>query len=162
MDNTVIKVLNRDHGRKVINFFKSKGVNTGNHQGLRSEEDGFSDMYYGIIEGIFTNYRLTYVNACNAKIITLPEDNPYPKVMLVSNSDDKAKGKRRVVFMEKNDNYIAWAWAETLEDAEKRLSTCRWSYAWDIEEEEIVELTIQDISDGKGTGIPPHLIRVKK
>lgn len=28
--------------------------------------------------------------------------------------------------------------------------------------EQLVELTLQDISDGKGVGVPSHLIRIKK
>lgn len=37
-----------------------------------------------------------------------------------------------------------------------------WAQMKPIEEEQIIELTIQDISDGKGVGIPAHLIRIKK
>lgn len=37
-----------------------------------------------------------------------------------------------------------------------------WEEMKPIEEEQIIELTIQDISDGKGVGIPAHLIRIKK
>lgn len=42
------------------------------------------------------------------------------------------------------------------------MGVCGWNYAKDIEEETIVELTLQDISDGKGVGIPSHLIRIKE
>lgn len=36
------------------------------------------------------------------------------------------------------------------------------SHMREIKKEEIVELTMEDISNGKGTGIPSHLIRIKK
>lgn len=32
----------------------------------------------------------------------------------------------------------------------------------DAEKQQIVELTLEDISNGKGVGVPPHLIRIKK
>lgn len=88
--------------------------------------------------------------------------NTYPKVMWISDFSDFRSKQKRVVFMEKNGKFLAWVEAETFEDAEKVTDTCSWNHAQDIEEEQIVELTIQDISEGKGKGVPPHLIRIKK
>lgn len=160
MNNTVIKVLNKKHGRKVISFFKSKGVDVRNYQGNFNGEDY---IYYGVINNCFDNYKLEDVRNLGATIITLPKDNPYPKVMMVSNYpiNNTNVGKPRVVFMEKNGQYIAWANALTLKDTERVYNTFSWSYAKDIEKS-IVELTIEDISKGKGIGIPPELIRIKK
>ena len=66
MDNKVIKVLNEEHGRKVIEFFKQycdtaelEGTNIG--------------CYYGIINGEFDWWLLNEVTRANAEIIELPE-----------------------------------------------------------------------------------------
>ena len=97
-----------------------------------------------------------------------PKDNypkkTYPKVMMVSTypiTDDN-KGIKRVVFMEKNGKYLAWMDATTLEQAKKETGTTAWRYAKDIESSNIIELTFEDISKGKGVGIDPKLIRIKE
>ena len=64
--------------------------------------------------------------------------------------------------MEKNGYFLAWSNAETIKDSEKESHTCTWKYAKDIELEEVIELTMKDISEGKGVGIAPHLIRIKE
>lgn len=56
----------------------------------------------------------------------------YPKVMEVS--DDGVKWCRRVVFMEKVGLYLAWVFAETIEDAEEETGTHPWKYARDIQQ----------------------------
>ena len=45
------------------------------------------------------------------------------------------KGKQRVVFMEKMGKYLAWANAETLENAEKEMAVFTWEYAVDVPKE---------------------------
>lgn len=90
--------------------------------------------------------------------------NDYPKVMMVSTypiTDDN-KGIKRVVFMEKNGKYLAWMHATTLEEAKEETGTTAWRYAKDIESSNIIELTFEDISKGKGVGIDPRLIRIKE
>ena len=89
----------------------------------------------------------------------------YPKVMRVSDYPitSNNKGFKRVVFMEKKGHYLAWDGAETIKDAEKVLTVSSWKFAKDIEsEDEIVELTLDDISKGKGVGVDPSKIRIKK
>ena len=88
----------------------------------------------------------------------------YPKVMMVSDEPITAKnpGNARVVFMEKCGSYIAWKYAKTLEEAENARTTSFWQYAKDITIPTIVELTFKDISEGKGVGIDPSLIRIKE
>ena len=39
----------------------------------------------------------------------------------------------RVVFAKKNDKYLAWTYATTVEEAEKRYSTVEWNYAREID-----------------------------
>lgn len=105
------------------------------------------------------------IERSGVEIITLPEElkNQYPKVMWVSSHEDFYVKYKRVVFAHKNNRYIAWNSAVTIEAAEKIIDTTAWFYAKDIEEEpQIVELTIEDISAGKGVGVPANLIRIKK
>jgi len=163
MKNQVIKVLNKKHGEEVIQYWKGLGFDTRSLTGQCTEEDGNYSIYYGIINGDFNNYNLNEVKNANAEIITT-NTIQYPKVMEVSNNNGISWCKR-VVFMEKNGEFIAWSAAETLEGAEKKTETASWRQAREIEvpvEPQIVELTIQDISDGKGVGVNPELIRIKK
>lgn len=161
-NNTVIKVLNKEHGKKVMDWWRNQGVNTEGYTGTLTEEDNHHAIYYGIINGKFNNCCIEDIIPYKLKVIELP--NEYPKVMMVSDRPFSPinPGIRRVVFMEKNGKYLAWSCSRTLEEAKKNISTNAWKYAKDIEEEQIVELTIQDISDGKGVGIKPELIRIKK
>ena len=86
MENSVIKVLNRRHGLKVLNYFDLQGIDTANFWGNCTEESNGIAIYYGVINDKFSNYTLEEVKAYSAKIIELPkEENSFPRVMLVSN-----------------------------------------------------------------------------
>ena len=62
--------------------------------------------------------------------IKLEGDKPeYPKVMEVDYNEDFIAPLKRVVFMEKNGMYLAWAEAETLEEAEDSVDVVTWPYA---------------------------------
>ena len=141
MNNKVIKVLDIEHGKKVIEFWK-KYCDTGLWKG-----DAIGD-YYGIINGKFYNWILDEVEAYNAEIIELPElpeDRTYPRVMLIS--DDKITWGKRVVFMGKNGGFLAWEFAETLEEAENIVGTNFWKYAKEIEP---IQVTLEEIAEWKG------------
>ena len=86
MENQVIEVLNKEHGKKVIEYWRTKGVDTGNAVGGCTKEGGVAERYYGVIEGSFGGYPIEFVRESNAKIIELPIENsrPFPKPMLVS------------------------------------------------------------------------------
>ena len=75
MNNKVIKVLNKEHEKKVIEFFKQY-CDTRYLTG-----DGIGD-YYGIIDGHFDVWDIDEI--AKAEIIELPEEKTYPRVMLVS------------------------------------------------------------------------------
>jgi hypothetical protein len=67
--------------------------------------------------------------------------------------------------MKKNDIYLAWADAETIEASENSSSIISWKCAMDIDsiqQPELIHLTIEDISAGKGVGIDPAIIRIKQ
>ena len=138
MNNKVIKVINEEHGKKVIKFFKQY-CDTGR---LTGTGIGF---YYGIINGEFFGWRIEQVVEANAEIIELPEEKAYQRVMLVSN--DKEKWNKRVVFMEKCGGFLAWAYAETIADAEEEKSTVFWKYSKELEP---IEVTLEEIAEWKG------------
>ena len=139
MNNKVIKVLNREHGIKVIEFFKQY-CDTGRFIG-----DGVGN-YYGIVYGKFDLFGIDKVREANAEIIELPEEKTYPRVMLVS--IDHSNWFKRVVFMEKCGIFFAWGKAETLEEAENITVPVPWKYA---KEFELIEVTLEDIAKWKGT-----------
>ena len=147
MNNKVIKVLDIEHGKKVIKFWK-KYCDTGRMIG-----DTVGD-YYGLINGRFDFWTIDEVKNYNAEIIELPEEKAYQRVMLVS--DDKMTWGKRVVFMEKNGGFLAWEFAETLEEAEKIVGTSFWMYAKEIEP---IEVTLEEIAKWKG--INANQIRIK-
>ena len=69
--------------------------------------------------------------------------------------------EKRVLLQIKNDKAICWFDAETLEQAKNITKTAIWDEWKEIDEEEI-HLTLQEISDGKGVGVPAHLLRIKQ
>ena len=166
LNNIVIEVLDKEHGKKVIDFFKSKGIDTRNLSGEANKQDNDVYRYYGIIGIYFYNYSLNQVNSYNAKIVTLEElmkpANTYPKVMWVSDYPDFKNKSKRVVFMEKCAKYLAWANAETLQDSERFSDVSSWRYAKDIEPEvsPTKELTMQEIADKFGISVDN--LRIKK
>ena len=143
MENSVIKVLNRRHGLKVLNYFDLQGVDTANFWGNCTEESNGIAIYYGVINDKFSNYTLEEVKAYNAEIIELPEEKVYPRVMMVSCGEFWYK---RVVLMEKCGKYLAWNNAKTMEEAENELYLAAWKFAKDIEEPKEITITLSDIN----------------
>lgn len=148
MNNKVIKVLDREHGERVIEFWKQYCY-TGASKG---DAVGF---YYGIINGLFDAWSASTVRQSNAEIIELPEEKTYPRVMLVSN-DNKNWDNRRVVFMEKCGGFLAWISAKTLEEAEKEVDTRLWKYSKEFEP---IEVTLEEIAEWKGTSKEQIIIK---
>ena len=147
MNNKVIKVLNREHGKKVIEFWKQY-CDTGALIG------GSIGYYYGVINGRFDYWNIDEVKNYNAEIIELPEEKTYPRVMLVSN--DEMTWDKRVVFMEKNGGFLAWRYVGTLEEAEKIESTTFWKYAKEIEP---IQVTLEEIAKWKGVNQEQIIIK---
>lgn len=73
-NNTVIEVLTKEHGKEVISYFKSLGIDTNGREGKCNREYKYTYRYYGLINGKFDNYGLLDCD-CNVKIITLPTEN---------------------------------------------------------------------------------------
>ena len=109
MNNTVIKVLDKEHGKRVIEFFKVQVVNTSTYQGT------CENVFYGVIDGIFSYYNVKELPP-HVTAIELPTERTFPRVMYVSNYDDITReSKKRVVFMKKCEKYFAWIISETIE-----------------------------------------------
>ena len=75
MKNQVIEVLDREHGRKVIEYWKSKGVDTSDLLGTLTKKAGDLCRYYGVIDGCFSCYSISFIKEANAEIIELPNDS---------------------------------------------------------------------------------------
>lgn len=148
MKNQVIEVLDRDHGRNVIEYWKSKGVDTSVMLGIRTKKKGDLYRYYGVIDGYFNVYSEEQVVANNAEIIQLPTESPkeektVPRVMLVS--DDEIKWYKRVVFIKKCDRYFAWVNAETFEESEYSYDVKPWRYAKEVHPKQQT-ITLSDLN----------------
>ena len=156
MKNQVIEVLDKEHGKKVIEYWKSKGVDTSGMLGIGTKKDGYLWHYYGVIGDKFDNYSIEYVHKYNAEIIELPEEEKsFPRVMLVS--DDGDDWYKRVVFMQKCDRFLAWDNAETIENAECTYRVASWHYAKELPEK--VELTKSEIAEKFGISIDQLVIK---
>ena len=132
VEKKFIKCLSVEHGAKIVEFFEKHGVkNPKNYWG-----DAVG-LCYGVIDGRLTFLTQSGVYEIGGEIIELPEENGYPKVMMVSDYPITKgnKGNQRVVFMEKNGYYLAWANAKTIEDAEKEMEVMTWTYAVDVPKE---------------------------
>ena len=156
MKNQVIQVLYKEHGKKVIEYWKSKGVDTMGMCGSFTKEDSESSCYYGVINDMFDCFTIEDVRKYNAEIIELPkEENSFPRVMLVS--IDEIKWHKRVVFMKKCDRYLAWNKAETIEESESICLVLTWRYAKELPEK--VELTKSEIAEKFGISIDQLVIK---
>lgn len=147
MNNKVIKVLDKEHGKRVIKFFKQYC----DTRGLAGTVIG---SYYGIIDGKFNIFDINDAKDRNAEIIELPEEKTYPRVMLVS--DDKICWLKRVVFMEKCGGFLAWFNAKTLDEAKNGTDTCFWRYAKELEP---IEVTLEEIAEWKGVSKDQIIIK---
>ncbi len=145
----VEKMLERQFeqtGKRDLSIFEKKIDSNKNNRGF----------YWGdTVEGFDFWYAVLTRKHFNTFFSRYPK---YPKVMMVSNNGDA--WTKRVVFMEKCSKFIAWQNAETIEKAQTIVSTSNWSYAKDIEEPKILEVTIDEIADKFGVNVKD--IKIKK
>ena len=130
MKNKVIEVLDMEHGKKVIEYWKSIGVDTLGMSGSQTKKGDYLWRYYGVIDNCFDVYSKRQAAENNAEIIELPEENSFPRVMLVS--DDGDAWYKRVVFMKKCNRYLSWLKAETVEESEGVYEATAWRYAKEV------------------------------
>ena len=165
MKNEVIEVLNKEHGRKVIEYWKSKGVDVRGFSGNQTREDDSEFRFYGFINGEFNNYRRKSVYLHKAKIIELPIESPkeekqFPRVMLVS--DDSLVWNQSVVVCLQG----GWAFATTrhssveeYEDALKRGGSVPF-YFWKYYKELSDRNKVSKAEIAERFGIPIDLIEI--
>ena len=155
MKNQVIEVLDKEHGRKVIEYWKSKGVDTGDVNGSCNKADNDRFRYYGLINNCFSEYSIEYCESFNAEIIELPKEKTYPRVMMVSFNE--VVWYNRVVFMKKCGRYLAWTNAETIQESEYVYGIVPWRYAKELPEK--VELTKSEIAEKFGVSVDQLVIK---
>lgn len=68
----VIKCVKREDGPKIIEYFKSIGVDTIDLTGSCSQERGDHYIYYGVHRGKFNNWHLNVIKSTH-KIYTIDE-----------------------------------------------------------------------------------------
>jgi hypothetical protein len=76
LNNTVIKNLSPEMGKKIIEKYQADGWQTWDIKGANFQgRDSVPEIYYGVINGLFSCYRLSEVQSANARIIDL-DTNP--------------------------------------------------------------------------------------
>lgn len=150
MKNQVIEVLNIEHGKKVIKYWKSRGFDTRHYTGQCTKENDADYHYYGVINGIFNIYSLEYVNEYNAEIITLPEEKTFPRKMLVWDVDEGDAVERIVLWINPFGKCIrpivcVDPYSEIDYNKGEEYSTTQWRYAKELPE--VKELTIEEAAE---------------
>lgn len=160
INNVVIKVLNRDHGQKVKEYFLSNNIDVSGYDFTDTCEDGSPTCYYGVINDTFGSYEeneLFYY----VKTIELPSEKTFPRMMWVWNNSTK-KHKRMVLHkLDYNMNrpYIALAYVSSEKQAIDILNSNRkseasvWKFAEEIIEPQIEEMTLKQVCKELGREI---------
>jgi hypothetical protein len=157
MKNQCIKVLNEEHGKKVIEYFNSLGVDTLCYTGFEI------NAYYGVFDGIFE----CNLTPLNSEVIELPTEQEFKrgdKIWVWSYNESDIKER---IFLTKIEGakfpYVCvYQGYESYFLEGKTFFTDSWKNYKPLPEPKLIELTLQDISEGKGVGVDPSLIRIKK
>ena len=170
MKNQVIEVIDQEHGKKVIEYWKAKGANTYGMLGIGTKKGGYSCRYYGVIDGNFDCYSERQAAENNAEIIELPkEENSFPRVMLVSNNPIKGNNdgiKQLVISIVDGiaisvggTQYSLKQYYQDLkeEKANPIFRLYPWRYAKELPEK--VELTKSEIAEKFGISIEQLVIK---
>lgn len=139
---------------------------------------------YTMVDGISSKINSIYPILVNGVQYTvsgrLSESDKYPSLFRVNPFEDireeffadrlmevrdgiHSSWFKRVVFGKKNGRWIAWC-TDSIKEANDVYIIGTWTEAREITppSEELVHLTLQDISEGRGKGVPAHLIRIKE
>ena len=166
MKNQVIEVLDKEHGKKVIEYWKSKGVDTMGMCGSFTKEDGEKCRYYGVIDGCFDCYSERQAAENNAEIIELPkEENSFPRVMLVSVfpfGNSAYYAKTRVVVAAGNGYAVGVDYCESLDDYIMLQKAHKLSYTlWKCHQEIPNKTIIRKSEIAEKFGIPIEQLVIK-
>ena len=189
MKNEVIEVLDRAHGRKVIEYWKSQGIDTLLMEGLNTKSHNTKNRYYGIINDTFGCFSIETIKDTNTEIIELPnasvdeltseqmeraiylkskgfglEDRPFPKPMLVSMfpfGNSAYNTQTRVVVAAGNGYAVGVNNCESLDDYIKLQNSNMLSYTlWKYYQEIPNKVIISKAEIAKKFGIPIDYIKI--
>lgn len=136
LNNTVIKAIDSEQGKQIIQFFKLNGINVYHFDGKAA------GAYYGVVNNIFDCWtpiemkmkqRTTPIN-----IIELPEEYlipevPIGKLMYVSNSpfdmDNLHLYNKKFVVGKRKNYYYAWQNAINENEIKVESGIYGWKYA---------------------------------
>ena len=189
MKNQVIEALDRAHGSKVIEYWKSQGVDTLLMEGLNTESHNTKNRYYGIINDTFGCFSIETVQDTSTEIIELPnasvdeltseqmeraiylkskgfglEDRPFPKPMLVSMfpfGNSAYNTQTRVVVAAGNGYAVGVDYCESLDDYIKRQKENKLSYTlWKYYQEIPNKVIISKAEIAEKFGVPFDYIKI--
>ena len=189
MKNQVIEVLDRAHGRKVIEYWKSQGIDTLLMEGLNTKSHNTKNRYYGIINDTFGCFSIETIKDTNTEIIELPcdfaneftseqmeraiylkskgfglEDRPFPKPMLVSMFpfvNSAYNTQTRVVVAAGNGYAVGVDYCESLDDYIKRQKEKTLSYTlWKYHQEIPNKVIISKAEIAEKFGVPFDFIKI--
>lgn len=162
-ENQVIHAPTKKIAKKLCNKFHELDLKwcTGESYSIYSRWDDRAETCYSPSKGMFCD--LSYSTEEGYEILTIDQlldfqSNEYPKVMEVSH--EGFKWYKRVVFMKKNESFLAWINAESIEESEKETQPIVWKFAREIQPTKTLELTIDQIADKFGVSV--EQIKIKK
>ena len=165
MKNQVIEALDIEHGKKVIEYWKSRGVDT-LLNGDCTRDRKYDIRYYGVINNKFDCYSIEFVYKHNAEIIELPIENsrPFPKPMLVSMfpfGNSAYNTQTRVVVAAGNGYAVGVDYCESLDDYIKRQKENKLSYTlWKYYQEIPNKVIISKAEIAEKFGVPFDYIKI--
>ena len=165
MKNQVIEALDIEHGKKVIEYWKSRGVDT-LLNGDCTRDRKYDIRYYGVINNKFDCYSIEFVYKHNAEIIELPIENsrPFPKPMLVSMfpfGNSAYNTQTRVVVAAGNGYAVGVDYCESLYDYIKRQKENKLSYTlWKYYQEIPNKVIISKAEIAEKFGVPFDYIKI--
>lgn len=189
MKNQVIEALDRAHGSKVIEYWKSQGVDTLLMEGLNTKSHNTKNRYYGIINDTFGCFSIETIKDTNTEIIELPcdfaneftseqmgraiylkskgfglEDRQFTKPMLVSMfpfGNSAYNTQTRVVVDAWNGYAVGVDYCESLDDYIKRQKENKLSYTlWKYYQEMPNKVIISKAEIAEKFGVPFDYIKI--
>jgi hypothetical protein len=162
LENKFIKCKSEEHGAKIIEYLKKYSENVYYYNGASV------GSYYGIEYGKICYYPALPKNATE---ITLPDEwtPKFGEEVWVSDEsiEEAINKKRKRIFLAEIKQTVCPFVCVICPDNEsfkrgETVPTCGWRFIAKIEEPQLVHLTFEDISNGKGVGVDPKLIRIKE
>jgi hypothetical protein len=158
MDNIVVKARTLEEGAKIVEYFKSKGVDVRGYKGSASEDTGHIFIYYGLKDGCFCNFNLAFVESTHMKIVTLEELyelDQLPRRVLVSDDKEKHFVERTLVAILPGQARYKYVCVEFDDQTDfnngKEYSTDEWRFMKEIPD--VQEMTLEQVCKELGREI---------